>query len=140
MPTVCLLHAIPEIWQRKTRTTHPIPENFFRDCLQDLGRFGSGGSPRKTWVFPADHKGPLRKPQACLVTMLAQDHEPELLKDAQSSLASTHRLQSSSFLGLPYRILNMSPQKGTTMEPMGKAKNSHEVHSLRLSPKASPVC
>ena len=25
--------------------------------------------------------------------------------------ASTHRLQSSSFLGLPYRILNMNPQK-----------------------------
>ena len=23
---------------------------------------------------------------------------------------------SSSFLGLPYRILNMNPQKGTTME------------------------
>ena len=25
-----------------------------------------------------------------------------------------HRLLSSSFLGLPYRILNMKPQKGTT--------------------------
>ena len=25
-----------------------------------------------------------------------------------------------SFLGLRYRILNMNPQKGTTMEPMGR--------------------
>ena len=31
----------------------------------------------------------------------------------------THRLHSSSFLGLPYRILNMNPQKGTTLEPLG---------------------
>ena len=31
----------------------------------------------------------------------------------------THRPQSSSFLGLPYRILNMNPEKGTTLGPMG---------------------
>ena len=32
----------------------------------------------------------------------------------------THRLQSSSFLGLPWRILNMNHKlKGTTLEPMG---------------------
>ena len=31
----------------------------------------------------------------------------------------TRRLHSSSFLGLPYRILNTSHKKGTTMEPMG---------------------
>ena len=31
----------------------------------------------------------------------------------------THRLKSSSFLGLPYRIQNMNPE-GTTMESMGK--------------------
>ena len=34
-------------------------------------------------------------------------------------LGFTHRLQSSSFLGLPYRILNIKPQKGTTLEPLG---------------------
>ena len=31
----------------------------------------------------------------------------------------THRPQSSSFWGLPYRILTMNPQKGTTLGPMG---------------------
>ena len=31
---------------------------------------------------------------------------------------STHRLHSSSFLGLPDRISNMDHKKGTTMEPM----------------------
>ena len=31
----------------------------------------------------------------------------------------THRLHSSSFLGLPYRILNVNHKKRTTMEPMG---------------------
>ena len=30
-----------------------------------------------------------------------------------------YRPHGSSFLGLPYRILNMNPQQGTTMEPMG---------------------
>ena len=34
-------------------------------------------------------------------------------------LGSTHRPQSSSFLGLPYRILFMNPQEGTTLGPMG---------------------
>ena len=34
----------------------------------------------------------------------------------------THRLHSSSFLGLPYRILNINHRKGTTTEPMGRAK------------------
>ena len=34
---------------------------------------------------------------------------------------STHRPHNSSFLGLPYRILHMNPQKGTTMAPMGNA-------------------
>ena len=38
-------------------------------------------------------------------------------------ISPTHRLHSSSFLGLPYRILHMNPKKGTTMEPMGKASN-----------------
>ena len=33
----------------------------------------------------------------------------------------THRPQSSSFLGLPYRILNMNPKKGTTLGPMGSS-------------------
>ena len=32
----------------------------------------------------------------------------------------THRPQSSSFLGLPYRILKYEPPKGTTLGPMGK--------------------
>ena len=32
----------------------------------------------------------------------------------------THRLHSSPSLGLPCRIRNTNPQKGTTMEPMGK--------------------
>ena len=37
------------------------------------------------------------------------------------SLMHTHRLHSSSFLGLPYRILiKYKPEKGTTMEPVGK--------------------
>ena len=31
-----------------------------------------------------------------------------------------HGLHRSSFLGLPYRILNMHPKKGTTVEPMGR--------------------
>ena len=31
----------------------------------------------------------------------------------------TQRPQSSSFWGLPYRILLMNPQKGTTLEPLG---------------------
>ena len=37
--------------------------------------------------------------------------------------SSTHRPQGSSFLGLPYRILNMNPksQKGTTLGPMGSS-------------------
>ena len=37
-------------------------------------------------------------------------------------LPGTHRLHSSSFLGLPYTVLNMNPQNGTTMEPMGTEK------------------
>ena len=32
----------------------------------------------------------------------------------------THRLQSSSFLGLPYRILNMKPKKELLWEPLGR--------------------
>ena len=35
-------------------------------------------------------------------------------------LGPTHRLHSSSFLGLLYRILKYEPQKGTTMEPLSK--------------------
>ena len=35
------------------------------------------------------------------------------------AIATTHRPQSSSFLGLLYRIQNMNP-KGTTLVPMGK--------------------
>ena len=31
-----------------------------------------------------------------------------------------HRPLSSSFLGLPFRILNMNHKKGTTLEPMGR--------------------
>ena len=31
--------------------------------------------------------------------------------------APTQRLHSSSFLGLPYGLLNIKPQHGTTMEP-----------------------
>ena len=34
---------------------------------------------------------------------------------------STNRLHSSSFFGVPYGILKYKSQKGTTMEPMGKA-------------------
>ena len=34
-----------------------------------------------------------------------------LIARASLNLAFTHRPQSSSFLGLPYRILNMNPQK-----------------------------
>ena len=33
--------------------------------------------------------------------------------------AVTHRLQCTSLLGLPSRILNISHNKGTTMEPLG---------------------
>ena len=32
---------------------------------------------------------------------------------------NTHRPQSSSFLGLPYRIQKRGTQKGTTLGPMG---------------------
>ena len=35
----------------------------------------------------------------------------------------THRPHSSSFLGLPYRVLHINPQKGTTLGPMGKPRN-----------------
>ena len=35
----------------------------------------------------------------------------------------THRLHSSSFLGLLYRISKYEPPRGTTMEPMGKPEN-----------------
>ena len=41
-------------------------------------------------------------------------------------IKTTHRLLSSSFLGLPYRILKMSQQKGTTKEPMGRVSASKE--------------
>ena len=43
-------------------------------------------------------------------------------------IQTTHRLLSSfsSFLGLPYRILKMSQQKGTTKEPMGRVSASKE--------------
>ena len=37
-------------------------------------------------------------------TLLMPDPKPDILNP-------THRLHSSSFLGLPYRILNMSPKK-----------------------------
>ena len=42
----------------------------------------------------------------------------------------TYSLHYSSFLGLPYRILNIilvKPKKGTTMETIGKAHRSKSV-------------
>ena len=40
----------------------------------------------------------------------------------------THRLHSSSSLALPYYgILNMNPQKGTTVEPMGRGFRVEDV-------------
>ena len=41
----------------------------------------------------------------------------------------THRPQSSSFLGLPYRILKHEPQKGTTLGLMGRGL---EVRRFRV--------
>ena len=53
-------------------------------------------------------------------------------------IAACHRPQSSSFLGLPYRILNMNPQKGTTLglwvtavTPFPLAKASEASRSAR---------
>ena len=45
--------------------------------------------------------------------------------------AHTHRLHSSSFSGLPYRILKYKPQRGTTMEPM-----VNDTNSISLSTEA----
>ena len=44
----------------------------------------------------------------------------------------THRPHSSSFLGFPYRILNMNPQKGTTLGPMGRERE-YQTAGRRLS-------
>ena len=41
---------------------------------------------------------------------------------------TTQRLHSSSFLGLPYRILDISYKKGTTVEPMGISKFWTSLH------------
>ena len=41
-------------------------------------------------------------------------------EDRGNSWWGPHRLHGSSFLGLPDRIPNYEPQKGTTMEPMGR--------------------
>ena len=43
---------------------------------------------------------------------------PGGLSELKGVQGFTHRPQSSSFLGFPYRILNMNPQKGTTLGPM----------------------
>ena len=39
--------------------------------------------------------------------------------------AYAHRLHFGSFLGLPYKILNMNPKKGTTMESLGTCKYAY---------------
>ena len=44
-------------------------------------------------------------------------------KSKSLTLHLTHRLPSSSFLGLIFRILEGNPPKGTTTEPMGKPSN-----------------
>ena len=44
----------------------------------------------------------------------------------------TQRPQSSSFLGLPYRILYMNPPKGTTMGPLGNALDFALPHRLNF--------
>ena len=41
----------------------------------------------------------------------------------------TQRLHSSSFLGLPSRILKYEPQKGTTMEPLGTCNYALDLPS-----------
>ena len=47
----------------------------------------------------------------------------------------THRLHSSSFWGLPCRILNINHKKGTTMQPMGKG-----IGVRVLRPKVAVSC
>ena len=53
------------------------------------------------------------------------EEEPDdsVKKGLLGSGCTTHRPQSSSFLGLPHRILDMSRKKGTTLECMGKPCN-----------------
>ena len=46
----------------------------------------------------------------------------------------TQKPHSSSFLGVPYRILNMNPKKGTTMGPLGRAS---KLEGFALAPVTS---
>ena len=57
----------------------------------------------------------LNKPKALNLSSMARRNFHSL----SAFLVPTHRPQSSSFLGLPYGVLNMRPQKGTTLGPMG---------------------
>ena len=47
------------------------------------------------------------------------DREPSNVPFDRASVVSTHRLHCSSFLGVPYRILNMNHTKELLKEPMG---------------------
>ena len=46
-------------------------------------------------------------------------HRSHLMEMTPRSLQATHGLESSSVLGLPYRILNINHKKKVLLEPMG---------------------
>ena len=54
------------------------------------------------------------------------------------TLDHTHRPQSSSFWGLPYRILNMNPKKELPWGPMGKRQTPEVTTAAGTKAQAAP--
>ena len=91
----------------------------FRFKTQGLGfRFKTHGKPSATVVRglrdPA--MGTLWKPAALLIACFGTASAR-----LNGFMAGPHRLLSSSFLGLPYRILNMNLKKELLRGPWGKS-------------------
>ena len=85
-------------------------------CISGWGFEGSGRSEPSDIDLELRLRNPVTRRNTS--TKLRNPKTPN-----PNPLYPTQRLHSSSFLGLLYRILNMNPPKGTTMEPMGRPSN-----------------
>ena len=120
-------------------SAHQLLDRFFDLSIGLFGRKACLNKILSTRVEDRDLSSLSISASSCSACTIILQMQAGLSKPTIHILVYTHRPQSSSFWGLPYRILNIKPPKGTTLGPMGSGASRVIVSSCNgTQPRQCP--